>query len=189
MPFPPKQQPPPQGQAPQQGQPPPPPQAPQPPTEEVIFSVPEKEPSKTDKVDWYVDVDFPPIVVKDIKPHFDALKVLSEMMPGTPEGKKMLLKEALTALGVNDIDQVLDTLFPPLPKGAKPTGPAPTNQPGVLQKGPPVKQVLGPGQAQEPPPAPGEPKQDAKPKEAESPLRVHRFLDLVEAARREAEGG
>lgn len=178
MPFPPKQPPQdPNAQA-QPGMLPP---APAPPAQEVLFNVPEKEPGKNDPVDWYVDIDFPPIVLKDIKPYMESLKVLDEMMPGTPQSKKLVLAQALTAIGVNDVDQVLENLFPPLPEGVKPTGPVPTEMPGLLQQGPAMqpKALLPPGAK----PKPLEPNPPGAPtRESVSPLRVHRFLTALREA-------
>jgi hypothetical protein len=135
------------------GEPPPPPL---PPAKEVVFSTLDtKRPSKSEPVDWYVDVDFSPIVQKDIKPFLDSLKVLAELMPGSPESQKMVITMALTALGVNDMDKVLDRLFPLLPPGAKPS------QPNLL---PPSKP----------------PTEDVR--EALSPFRVHRVLSVVREA-------
>jgi hypothetical protein len=167
------------GQQPQPGMPPPPPPRP---LEDVTFQVPEAEPKKGDKVDWYVDVDFPPIVVKDIQPYFESLTKLNEMMPGTPEGKKLVLSMALTAAGVNDVDQVLGNLFPPLPPGVKPTM-AQQAMPGLLQQGPQVKGLLPAGPSEPNPPGPSQQAQ----REAADPIRVHRFLNVVREAARQAE--
>jgi hypothetical protein len=149
---------------------------PAPPTKEVTFGV-DGPPTKPDEpVDWYVDVDFPPIVVKDVKVHLDALKVLGEMLPQSPEGQRLLLVQALTAFGVNDISQVLRDIVPALPEGMKPTQPTligPPQPPG--QTGP----SLSPQNA---PPFQPAVQQPAQAREAFSPYRVHRFLNAVREA-------
>lgn len=162
--------------------PPPPPM----PMEDVTFAVPEKEPGPGDEVDWYVDVDFPPIVVKDIQPYFEALAKMGEMMPGTPEGKKLVLSMALSAAGVNDVDQVLGNLFPRLPEGAEPTMAQP-GMPGLLQQGPQVKGLLPAGAPPKPKePNPPGPKTEPQ-REAAEPWRVHRFLNVVREAAESAD--
>lgn len=115
-----------------------------PPSRDVVFSALERTmPSRDKGVDWYVDVDFSPIVQRDIKPFLDSLKVLGEMLPGdNPESRRMLVTMALVALGVNDVDEQLDALFPPLPPGTEPSKPLiepqqkqPQAQPGQPQPG------------------------------------------------------
>lgn len=145
------------------------------PTDDVIFNVPEDEVGPKDVVDWYVDVDFPPIVVKDIQPYFDALSKLNEMMPPSPEAKKLVLAEALSAIGVNDVAQVLGTLFPTLPEGAEPTLAQKGDMPGLLQKGPEIKGLLPPGE-------PNPPSQNKMQEAAAAPWRVHRFLSIMREA-------
>ena len=141
------------------------------PVEQVTFQVPQKEPKKGDAVDWYVDVDFPPIVVKDIKPYFDSLKVLKEMLPPGPESDKLAVSLALSAPGINDVDQLVVNLYPLLPPGAKPTQMLTAGQQapqlGLPEGG---MKMLGAGPM----------------RESVSPLRVHRFLTAVQAATVEA---
>jgi hypothetical protein len=112
-----------------------------------------------------------------MQPYFDALTKLSDMLPASPEGKKLVLGLALSAAGVNDVDQVLGNLFPPLPEGAKPTQPQPMQQaPGMLQQGPPVPKQIGAGNGEPNPPNP------SQQREALAPERVHRFLRAVREA-------
>lgn len=73
----------------------------------------EEDPDPNEPVDWYVDIDFPPIVQKDIKIFMDALKVLSEMLPTENiEAKKFVVEQALSALSINEIDKAMEVLFP-----------------------------------------------------------------------------
>jgi len=68
---------------------------------------------KTKPVDWYVDVDFPPIIQKAIDAYMNALKILGEMLPGeNVESKKLLVEMALPVFGQNDIDQIMERIFP-----------------------------------------------------------------------------
>lgn len=156
------------------------------PLKPVTFSVRGDEPKKSDKVDWYVDVDFPPIVVKDLFPHFEALRTLGEFLPpDNPEGQRLLLQQALNALGVNDTNQVIDNLFPPLPPGVQPTMPQPM-QPQMLGMGqqqgllPARTGIMGNGGGQPPQPVPGAPRVPVA--ETMPPVRMHRFIEAVRLA-------
>ncbi len=155
------------------------------PTEDVMFAVPDEEVGPKDEVDWYVDVDFPPIVVKDIQPYMEALVKLDEMLPPSPQAKKLVLAEALSALGVNDVAQVLGNLFPPLPEGAEPTTAQAGAMPGLLQQGPEIKGLLPPKMPKEP--NPPKAKGKGKLQEAAEPWRVHRFLSIVREAAEQGE--
>lgn len=164
------------------------PGAPPPPPDDLMAPVPTKDqaftaldlegPGPDDPVDWYVDVDFPPIVQKDLKPYADALNVLAQMLPtGNPESQRLIVQMGLTAFGVNDVDKVLDRIFPLLPDGMEPTAP------DVVQGPPPLQLV--PGGA----PQPGAPKppfgqqpQQAAVSESYAPARVHRLITTLRAA-------
>lgn len=64
-------------------------------------------------VDWFVDMDFPPIVMKDVGPFMTAIKGLYEMLPvGNIESQKLVVEMALNVLGENNIDEVMERLFP-----------------------------------------------------------------------------
>lgn len=66
----------------------------------------------TNAVDWYIDVDFPPIVQREISGYIAALKNVFSMMPVMNiESQKLVVSMALTVLGVNDIDEVMAKLF------------------------------------------------------------------------------
>lgn len=68
----------------------------------------------TAPIDWYIDVDFPPIVQKDLTQWVTAMKELYAILPGTNvESQKLVIEMFLMALGVNDVDQVMERLFPP----------------------------------------------------------------------------
>jgi hypothetical protein len=115
--------------APDPNAPPPPHLGPPPPTvQPMLFTaLTDEDPGPKGAIDWYVDVDFPPIVKKDLTAYFTALKALYDMMPlQNPEAGKTVLQMALVALEVNDVDQLMDRLFPPLPADFKgnATGPA-----------------------------------------------------------------
>ena len=75
-------------------------------------SVDDNEFDATGEVDWYVDVDFPPIIQREVAAYIAALKNLFSMMPVLNiESQKLAVSMALTALGVNDIDEVMSKLF------------------------------------------------------------------------------
>ena len=77
------------------GQPPLPP----PPRMLALTTMDRDLPSKRDPVDWYVDVDFSPIMQQDIKPFVESLKVVGELLPSVPESQRLIVTMALTALG------------------------------------------------------------------------------------------
>lgn len=159
------------------GQQPGQPGAMQAPIKPVTFSTREQPTDKDEPVDYYVDIDFPPIIVKDLFPHFEALRTLGEFLPqNNPESQRLLITQALNALGVNDVNQVLDMLFPELPPDEEgvagmPQQPmlgAPQQPAGLLPPGMPKQpggQTLG-GQTQ--------PVMESMP-----PVRVHRFIEAL----------
>ncbi len=124
-----------------------------PPPKDVMFTTLDRTlPGRDEKVDWYVDVDFPPIVQKDIQPFLQSLKVLGEMLPGDqPESRRLLVTMALTALGINDLNQVLDQLFPATPPGQKQGPGQPLIPPTASKEGTP-----------NPSPKPGSPMSEAE---------------------------
>lgn len=69
-----------------------------------------------DEFNSHIDVDFPSIIVHSIKDQMSAL-VLGATFDGKPTtiipDNKQLAKMALTILGENDIDELLDQLYPP----------------------------------------------------------------------------
>lgn len=70
------------------------------------------EDDDTGAVDWYVDVDFPPIIQREVGGYIAALKNMFSMMPVLNiESQKLVISMALTALGVNDVDEVMAKLF------------------------------------------------------------------------------
>lgn len=67
----------------------------------------------TKPTDWYVDVDFPPIVQKDITAFTTALKEFYGVLPGQNiESQKLIVAMFLTMLGTNDLDETMERLFP-----------------------------------------------------------------------------
>lgn len=72
------------------------------------------EDDPTKPVDWYVDIDFPPIVQKDLAIYMGALMQLSQILPSENiESKKMVAELALMVFGVNDVDAQMERLYPP----------------------------------------------------------------------------
>lgn len=97
----------------------------------------------SDPVSWYVDIDFPPIIQKQIDLWLNALKILLDMLPGENiESRKLVAELALTAFGVNDIDQTMERIFPadmvavmlPAPPPPPPGFGQPPPQPGPVQE-------------------------------------------------------
>jgi hypothetical protein len=162
--------------------------APPPPQPQGLVSVfdrleDDEEPDPDEPVDWYVDVDFPPIIQKDVAQYMEALAKLGALLQGaSPEGTRMLASMALTAFGVNDIDKALDRLFPPLQPGQEPEL---ALLPGGQVGGQPPGQGQQPGMAFQPAPTmmlgPG---QQQPVRESVAPLRVMRILEAVDEAAR-----
>jgi len=132
----------------------------------------------TSPVDWFVDVDFPPIVQKELKEYAEAIKILAELMPsGTDEGRRLVLSMILNAAGTNNLDETLDKVFAEVRAAAeeRAKNPPPAQQlPAGLAAGQRL-QVLPGGQAQ--------PAQAAAPQEA-SGERIRRVLASVREASR-----
>jgi hypothetical protein len=70
-------------------------------------------------VDWYVDIGFPPLEQKDVSTYMDAMVKLAMLLPQGVEGKKLVIGLALSVMGVNDVDQVMDLLVTELQKQEK----------------------------------------------------------------------
>lgn len=74
--------------------------------------VDDMEKDDTGEIDWYVDVDFPPIIQREVGGYIAALKNMFSMMPVMNiESQKLVVSMALTALGQNDVDEVMYKLF------------------------------------------------------------------------------
>lgn len=114
-------------------------------------------------IDWYVDVDFPPIIQREVGGYIAALKNMFSMMPVMNiESQKLVVSMALTALGQNDVDEVMHKLFSgdfaQTVFAAIPIQPAGITEPGTANpQGLPVPQ----GQAGNSGAQPGVPKQPA----------------------------
>jgi hypothetical protein len=68
----------------------------------------------TGAIDWYVDIDFPAIIQKDVGMMLVALKVLYEFLPTQNiESQKLVVEMALSAFGQNDISDLIERIFPP----------------------------------------------------------------------------
>jgi hypothetical protein len=103
--------------------------------------------SKGKAIDWFVDVDFPPIVQKALGDITLAVAELAKQIPMSIDGKRLTVGMLLNAMGSNDVDQTLDMVLraylenpdllvppagqpggPPLPvPGAPPGRPGPNN--------------------------------------------------------------
>lgn len=84
-----------------------------------------------DGVNSHVDVDFPPIVEHDLQQYVQAVKTAATLDGQTPSvltDNRLLARMFLTVLGENDIDEILDQLYP-LDKDGNPivSQPAGTN--------------------------------------------------------------
>jgi hypothetical protein len=66
---------------------------------------------KSKAVDWYVDVDFPPLEQKDAATWVEAMTKLSMLLPPNEESQRLVLGMVLNALGVNDVDQVIERIM------------------------------------------------------------------------------
>jgi hypothetical protein len=94
-------------------------------------------------LDWFVDVDFPPIIQKDIGILVTALKTFYEFLPTKNiESQKLVVEMALSALGTNNLNEVMERLFPP---GTEVEAEEPTQTPDALMAA--LGGILGPGQA------------------------------------------
>lgn len=63
-------------------------------------------------IDWYIDIDFPPIIQKDLSAFVNAMKTLYEMLPQSNlESQKFVAETILNELGINDVQEIMDRLF------------------------------------------------------------------------------
>lgn len=150
-------------------------------------------------LDWYVDVDFPPIIQKDIVALVTAIKGLDEMMPDNLPAQQLVVRMLLTALGQTDLDEVMDAIFAQgaIPKLTLDANGMPVGvHPGIAALagllGPGEQKQLGPGTGT--PPLPQEQQQqDAAPPDLSAreagaeplnvaSLRVRRLLRSARAA-------
>lgn len=68
---------------------------------------------ETGVIDWFVDVDFPPIIQKDLGVFMTALKTFYEFLPpSNVESQKLIVEMALIVFGQNNVDEVMERLFP-----------------------------------------------------------------------------
>jgi len=84
-----------------------------------------------DKINHHVDVDFPPIVEHDLLPFVQAVKTAATLDGAAPSvitDNRLLARMFLTVLGENDIDEILDQLYP-LDKDGNPIQPTQTTNP------------------------------------------------------------
>lgn len=92
----------------------------------------------TGKLDWFVDVDFPPIIQKDLAAYVGAVKALYEMLPtGNIESQKLVVELMLIILDQNNIDDVMERMFPADAAPADlltPPGSVPSTDPAALAK-------------------------------------------------------
>lgn len=84
-----------------------------------------------EEINHHVDVDFPPVVEHDLLAFVQAVKTAATLDGATPSiltDNRLLARMFLTILGENDIDQILDKMYP-LDKDGNPIVPDNT-QPG-----------------------------------------------------------
>ena len=137
-------------------------------------------------VDWYVDVNFPPIILKDIDKTTTALKELYAVLPGNNiESQKLVVSMFLTMLGVNDVDEVMPRLFPPDLYQRRAPGMEPPLQPEDMARK--IAAELGLRQPAQPTVPPNPPKEDEQVQEAMTTLARARVLRLVRAVERHDE--
>jgi hypothetical protein len=85
-------------------------------------------------VDWFVDVDFPPILQKDTRMMMDGIKTLYEFMPtANVESQKLVVEMALMVMGQNNVEEVMDRLFP-IDEMGRPIETAAPQDPEALMK-------------------------------------------------------
>lgn len=60
----------------------------------------------------FIDIDFPPLVQEDMKSVIDSVIALLGQFAGSSEARKDLAGIALTALGMNNVDEMLEAWFP-----------------------------------------------------------------------------
>lgn len=68
-----------------------------------------------DTINTHIDVDFPPVVEHDLLPFVQAVKTAATLDGAAPtvlNDNRLLARIFLTALGENDIDEILDRLYP-----------------------------------------------------------------------------
>jgi hypothetical protein len=166
----------------------------------VFTALSDQDPGPSKPIDWYVSVVFPPIIKKDLAAYFTALKALYDMLPlQNPEAGKWVLSIAMVALEIEDVDQLMDRLFPPLPEGMMKgaTGPQPIDPQSLLtplaaQGGFPTKLSPVPGMMPTAAQKAGV-KQDTAPPIQESwappdeRVRVHRLVEIARQAADAAE--
>lgn len=135
-----------------------------------IELVPKTEPASvmaadedtTGPIDWYVGVDFPLIVQKDMNIQMASIKALFELMPASNiESQKLAVELALQALDV-DVDETMERIFPPELLSPEVVN-AVTSMSDKL--GPSIAPAIGGAPMQVPPPEPAFP---AKTKEADT---------------------
>jgi hypothetical protein len=138
--------------------------------EDAVDDSPATEDNPSKKISWYVDIDYPPMQDQTFDVYMSGLKSLSEIMPGENiESKKLVVELALTFLGVNDIDDTMERLFPPDMVAV--LAPPPPPLPGEEDEGGAPSGARPPG-----PPRPG------PVAESIAAIRRRRLMHLVESA-------
>jgi hypothetical protein len=167
----------------------------------AITLIPKHEPSDvlfgandtSGAIDWFVDVDFSPIIERDQQMIMNSLKTLYEFLPtGNIESQKFIVETALMAMGQNNIDEMMERLFPlDMSPTDLNTPIAPANQ-GALQAalaqglaaGVKPQALLGAGAAvtaATPPIPPGQEQKDVMTEAAS--LQEYRIRRVLRAAR------
>jgi hypothetical protein len=84
----------------------------------------------------HIDIDFPPIVEHDLQAYINALvsgATLNGQVPTVISDMRLLARMILTQLGENDIDEILDQLYPPTENNAPEIDPANPIDASLLQ--------------------------------------------------------
>jgi len=147
-------------------------------------TLPTEPPDPTKPVSWYIDIDFPPIVQKDLDKFMNALKVLADLLPTEVlEAKKLVVELALGVFGVNDIDHEIERIFPAdmvgvlVPRQPPQVPPQLAAGPNGQQPGQPGAPAAVGGQG-----APGPGPQPAPMQESIADIRRRRLLAVVREA-------
>lgn len=133
-------------------------------------------------VDWFIDIDFPPIIQKDLGIFMNALKTLYEVLPPQNiESQKLVVEMALITFGQNNVDEVMERLFPVDQMTGEPLVPVAPADPNALLKAVAALAQQAPPQG----PAPANPAADIEAQDravAES-LAEYRVRRVLKAAR------
>ena len=117
---------------------------------------PAEEPEEVDEttaVSYYVDIDYPPIVEKELDKYMGALEKFAAMLPTGEvlEAKKLIVELGLQVFGVNDVAKMMARLFPPdmvavltpaVPANVDPATGKPLPPDALPEREPPVRESI-----------------------------------------------